>query len=139
MVSKKVYIAPDGLVAFIDRAHKKHVQATAFFRYFAQEHCQLYSNIVNVHETYMTIYNTISPSLARDFLRALSVSNINVLNPEPADLKAAIKIIETGNSVDLTFAKALMSVMCNKKSIPQIVTFEFLHALYGLQLFYLPV
>jgi len=139
MISKKVYIAPDGLTAFIDRAHKKHVQATAFFRYFAQEQCQLYTNVVNVNETYMTIYNTISPSLARDFLRALSVSNINIINPEPADIKAAIKILETGNSVELTFAKALMAVTCNKKSIPQIMTFEFLHALYGLQLFYLPV
>ena len=139
MVSKKIYIAPDGLVAFIDRAHKKHVQATAFFRYFAQEQCQLYSSVVNIHEAYMTMYNTISPSLARDFLRALSLSSINVLNPEPADLKAAIKIIETGNSVDLTFSKALMAVMCNKKSIPQIMTYEYLHALYGLQLFYLPV
>ena len=139
MVSKKIYIAPDGLVAFIDRAHKKHVQATAFFRYFAQEQCQLYSNVVNVHETYMTIYNTISPSLARDFLRALSLSSINVLNPEPADIKAAIKILETSNSVELTFSKALMAVMCNKKSIPQIMTYEYLHALYGLQLFYLPV
>src|SRR5258708_21638010 len=54
--------------------------------------------------SYMTIYNTISPSLARDFLRALMLSNINILNPEPADIKAAIKILETGNSVDLTFA-----------------------------------
>jgi hypothetical protein len=139
MVSKKVYIAPDGLVSFIDRVHKKHVQATAFFRYFAQEQCQLYSNVVSINEAYMNIYNTISPSLARDFLRALSLSNINILSPEGADIKAAIKILETGNSVDLTFSKALMAVMCNKKSIPQIMTYEFLHALYGLQLFYLPV
>jgi predicted nucleic acid-binding protein len=139
MVSKKIYIASDGIIAFIDRAHKKHVQATAFFRYFAQEQCQLYSNIVNINETYMTIYNMISPSLARDFLRVLSLSSINVLYPETADIKAAIKIIETSNSVDLTFSKALMAVICNKKNIPQIMTYEYLHALYGLQLFYLPV
>jgi predicted nucleic acid-binding protein len=139
MVSKKIYIASDGLVAFIDRAHKKHVQATAFFRYFAQEQCQIYSSVVSLNETYMTIYNMISPSLARDFLRALSLSSINVLYPENADIKAAIKILETGNSVDLTFSKALMAVICNKKNIPQIMTYEYLHALYGLQLFFLPV
>lgn len=139
MLSKKVYIAPDGFAAFIDRVHKKHVQATAFFRYFAQEQYQLYANPVTIQETYMTIYNTISPSLARDYLRALDLSNINLIYPENADIKAAIKIIETSNSVELTFAKALMAVMCNKKSIPQIMTYEFLHALYGLQLFYLPV
>lgn len=139
MLSKKVYIAPDGFISFIDRVHKKHVQTTAFFRYFAQEQYQLYSNVISVNETYMTIYNTISPSLARDFLRALSLSNINVLYPESADIKAAVKIIETSNSVELTFSKALMAVLCNKKSIPQIMTHEYLHALYGLQLFYLPV
>ena len=139
MVSKKVYIASDGFIAFIDRVHKKHVQATAFFRYFAQEQYQLYTNPITLHETYMTIYNTISPSLARDFLRATDLSGINMIFPEHADIKAAIKIIETSNSVDLTFSKALMSVMCNKKSIPQIMTYEFLNALYGLQLFYLPI
>jgi predicted nucleic acid-binding protein len=139
MVSKKVYIAPDGFIAFIDRVNKKHVQASAFFRYFAQEQYQLYTSPVSIQETYMTIYNTISPSLARDFLRALDLSNINLVFPENADIKAAIKIIETSSSVDLTFSKALMAVMCNKKSIPQIMTYEFLHALYGLQLFYLPV
>jgi len=139
MVSKKVYISSDGFMAFVDRVHKKHVQATAFFRYFAQEQYQLYTNPLTVNETYMTIYNTISPSLARDFLRATDLSGINIIFPENADIKAAIKIIETSNSVDLTFSKALMAVMCNKKSIPQIMTYEFLHALYGLQLFYLPV
>ncbi|HWY79140.1 MAG TPA: hypothetical protein VNW29_02160 [Candidatus Sulfotelmatobacter sp.] len=139
MISKKIYIAPDALIAFVDRAHKKHIQTTAFFRYFAQEKCQLYTNVVSINETYMTIYNIISPSLARDFLRVLILSNINILNPESGDIKAAIKILETSNSVELTFAKALMAVLCNKKNIPQIMTYEFFHALYGLQLFYLPV
>lgn len=139
MISKKVYIAPDGLTAFIDRAHKSHVQAAAFFRYFAQEQYQLYTSVLSVNETYMSIYNTISPSLARDFLRVLSFSSINILSPEVADMKSAIKILEMSNSVELTFSKALMAVLCNKKSIPQIMTYEYLHALYGLQLFYLPV
>jgi len=139
MISKKVYIAPDGLIAFIDRAHKKHIHASAFFRYFAQQKYQLYTNVVSINDTYMTLYNTISPSLARDFLRTLSFSSINILYPERAEIKTAIKIVETGNAIDLTFAKALMAVLCNKKSIPQIMTYEFLPALYGLQLFYLPV
>ena len=139
MVSKKVYIATDGFVAFIDRAHEKHVQATAFFRYFSQEKYQLYTNVVTMNDAYMRMYNTISPSLARDFLRVMSLSSVNIMYPETSDLKAAIKIVETSNSVDLTFAKALMAVMCNKKSVPQIMTYEYLHALFGLQMFYLPM
>lgn len=139
MQSKKVYIASDGFVAFIDRAHEKHVQASAFFRYFAQEKYQLYANVVTINDTYLTIYNTISPSLARDYLRVLQLSSVNILYPETSDLKTAIKTVETSNSVELTFSKALMSTMCNKKSIPQIMTYEYLHALFGLQVFYLPV
>lgn len=139
MLSKKVYIAPDGFIAFIDRAQQKHFHATAFFRYFAQEQYQLYTNIVSINETYLILYNTISPSLARDFLRILYISNVNILYPETADTKTAIKIVESSNSVDLTFAKALMAVICNRKSIPQIMTYEYLHALFGLELFYLPV
>jgi len=139
MTSKKVFIAPDGFVAFIDRAHKNHVHATAFFRYFALEKYQLYTTVVAVNETYTTIYNTISPALARDFLRAMYLSSVNILYPEAGDLKTAIKTLETSNSVELTFSKSLMAVVCNKKSIPQIATFEYLHSLFGLQLFYLPM
>ena len=139
MVSKKVYIASDGFIAFIDRAQKKHVHASAFFRYFAQENYQIYANILDINETYNVLYNTISPSLARDFLRALSLSNVNILYPEASDIKTAIKTVESSNSVDLTFTKALMAVVCNRKSIPQIMTYEYLHALFGLQVFYLPI
>ncbi len=139
MQSKKVYIAPDGFVAFIDRAHPKHVHASAYFRYFAQEKYQLYSSVVSINDTYTTIYNTISPSLARDYLRVLSLSSVNILYPETADMKTAIKTLESTSSVELTFSKALMAVICNKKSIPQIATFEYLHSLFGLQLFYLPM
>ncbi|MGI8419566.1 MAG: type II toxin-antitoxin system VapC family toxin [Candidatus Levyibacteriota bacterium] len=139
MISKKVYIASDAFVAFMDRAHVKHVQAAAYFRYFAQENYQIYSTIVSINETYTTSYNTISPSLARDFLRVLALSSVNVIYPEAADMKTSIRTLETSNSVDMTFAKALMAAVCNKKSIPQIATFEYLHALFGLQLFYLPM
>ena len=139
MISKKVYIASDGFVAFMDRAHAKHVQASAYFRYFAQENYQLYSTVVSINDTYTSVYNTISPSLARDFLRVLALSSVNIIYPEAADMKIAIRTLESSNSVDLTFTKALMAVECNKKSIPQIATFDYLHALFGLQLFYLPM
>lgn len=139
MVSKKVYIAPDGFVAFIDRAHSKHVQASAYFRYFAQEKYQLYTSIMSLNDTYTTIYNTISPSLARDYLRTMSLSSVNIIFPESAEMKQAIRTVESSNSVDLTFNKALMSVVCNRKNIPQIATFDYLHSLFGLQVFYLPL
>lgn len=139
MISKKVYIASDGFVAFIDRGHTKHVHASAYFRYFAQENFQLYTSFATMNEAYEELYKNISPALAKDFLRAMYMSSINILYPEPPDIKSAIKIVATSSVVELTFSKALVSVLCNKRSIPQICTFGYLPSLFGLQTFYLPV
>ena len=139
MISKKTYIATDGFVAFIDRAHPKHVTMSAFFRYFAQEQFQLYTSFVTINDTYNELYTTIAPSLAKDYLRAMYLSSINIIYPEPADIKSAIKTVATSSVVELTFSKALISVLCNKRSIPQVCTFEYLPSLFGLQTFYLPV
>ncbi len=139
MISKKVYIAYDGFAAFIDRGHPKHVHASAYFRYFAQEQFQLYTSFVTINDAYEDLYKNLSPSIAKDFLRAMYMSSINIIYPEPSDIKSAIKVVATSSTLELTFSKALMSVLCNKRSIPQIYTFEFLHSLFGLQSFFLPV
>jgi predicted nucleic acid-binding protein len=139
MVSKKVYLASDGFIAFVDRGHPKHVHVSAFFRYFAQEQFQLYTSFVTIDETYNELYKTISPSLAKDYLRAMYMTSINIIYPEPSDIKSAIKTVATSNVVELTFSKALVSVLCNKRSIPQVCTFSYLPSLFGLQAFYLPV
>lgn len=139
MLSKKVYISPDGFMGFIDRAHPQHVHASAFFRYFAQEHYQLYTSFISMNEAYEELYKNITPSLAKDFLRGMYMSSINIIYPEPSDLKTAIKIVATSNVVELTFSKALVSVLCNRRSIPQVCTFEYMPSLFGLQAFYLPV
>jgi predicted nucleic acid-binding protein len=139
MISRKVFIAPDVLVAFIDRAHPKHVHAAAFFRYFAQEHYQLYTSTEAVNETFNALYQKISPSLARDFLRSLSLGNINIIFPEESDLKTVFKTMLNYSSSELTMAEALMAVLASKRAIPQICTFAYLHSLFGLITFYLPI
>jgi len=139
MQSKKVYIASDGFIAFIDRAHPKHLHATAFFRYFAQNHFQLYTTPVTLNDTYKELYQTISPSFGKDFLRAMQFTSINLIYPEESDIKFTFKTLVSNSSVELTFTKALMAVVCNKRNVPQICTFEYLHTLFGLQTFYLPI
>ena len=139
MVSKKVYIETDGFIPFIDRGHPKHVHATAFFRYFAQERYQLYTSVTTINECYDYLYHSISPGIAKDFLRAMYMSSINIIYPEPSDIKSAIKVVATSSVVELTFSKALVSVMNNRRSIPQVCTFGYLPSLFGLQTFYLPL
>ena len=137
--SRKVYLAQSAFLAFLDRAHAKHRQAVAFFRYFAQERYRLYTDIVMLYETHRQIHFQISPSLSQDFLRTISFSDINIIYPQEADMRNAIKTINNYGSVDLTFDKALMGVLASKRSIGQVTTFDYLPSLFGLTTFYLPI
>jgi len=139
MISKKVFLAPSSFLAFIDRAHPMHEQAAAFFRYFSQEAYQLYVDYPTILETYRVIYMTISPSLARDFIRTMFITAMNIIYPEDIDAKGALKALNAYQSTDLTYANALMSVLAYKRNIQQICTFEYLHPLFGLTTFYLPI
>lgn len=139
MLSKKVFIAPDGFVAFIDRAHPKHIHAAAQFRYFAENNYQIYTTVLSLNEAYQTLYNTISPSVARDFLRAIELSNVNFIHPEESDVKRSLRAVATTQSAELTFAIILAATICNKRSIPQVCTFSYFPSLFGLQTFYLPI
>ena len=137
--SKKVFLAPSSLYAFIDRAHDKHPQAAAYFRYFSQEEYMLYIDVVNLNETYDIIYKKMSPSLAKDFLRIVSLSDINIVSPENSEIKSTFKTISNYNSIDLTYSEAIMAVVASKRGILTVCTFEYLHPLFGLNMFFLPI
>ena len=139
MTSKKVFISSTVFVALVDRNHPNHQQAGAYFRYFAQEKCYLYTNYLSIAEAHGSIYNQISPSLAREFLRAIVLGSINILYPTEGDLKAAVKTMVTSQSSELSLSEAQMAVLASRNNIPQIATFDYLHPLFGLSVFNLPV
>ncbi len=139
MVSKKVYIAPSGFLAFVDRGHPKHAQAEAFFRFFAESRYSLFTDTVNVFSSYEKIKDDIGPALSRDFLRGLMLSNVNIIYHDESDTKAAIRTLTNYRSPELTFPEALMAVLCDRRGISQICTLDYLHPLFGLQVFYLPI
>jgi len=139
ILSKKVYIAPSVFFAFIDRAHPKYQTAGAFFRYFALEQYALYSDAISINQAYDDIYRRISPSLAKDFLRSLSIGSFNILYPDQSDTKAALKTLVNYRTTDLTYSDAIIAVMANRNRITQVCSFEYLHPLFGLSLFYLPI
>lgn len=139
VTSKKVYISSSLFIAFIDRANPKHSQAAAYFRYFGQDRYNVFSSILNVEESYRMIYEKISPSLSRDFLRAIVLSNINILFPNESDFKAALKTLVNYRTTELSFKDAQSAVLADRNGISQIATFEYLHPLFGQSAFYLPV
>ncbi len=137
--TKKVFIASSLFLGFIDRAHPKHEQAAAYFRYFAQEEYRLFTDIGTVLTTYNQIYKDISPSLGKDFLRTIFMSNINIVYLEESDTKTALKALVGFQSTDLTFQQALIAVLAARRSISYICTFDYLHSLFGISAFYLPL
>lgn len=139
MQSRKVFLAPDIFVAFVDRGHPKHLHATAFFRYFSQEQHFLYTNPESIMDAYTLIQKKISPFLAKDFMKAISLGSINMLYPEDTDLRLAYKTLLSSSSQDISMQEILMAVMSERRSIPQICTFEYLHPLFGLTTFFLPL
>lgn len=138
-LSKKVFLAPSALYAFIDRAHEKHQQSSAYFRYFSEEEYILYIDSISLNEAYDIIYKKMSPGLAKDFLRIVSLSDINIISPEDSEIKATFKTISNYNSMDLTFSEAIMAVVASKRNIQTICTFDYLHPLFGLNVFFLPI
>ncbi|MBI3577189.1 PIN domain-containing protein [Candidatus Gottesmanbacteria bacterium] len=138
-LSKKVFLATSCFLAFIDRAHPQHAQAEAFFRYFAQEGYALFTDSLTIYEVHQKIHSHISTMVSRDFLRTIFFSNINILYPQEAEMKAALKILLSYPSVDLTLEKALMAILASRWEISHICTFDPLHNLFGLTTFYLPI
>ncbi|MGE5042121.1 MAG: hypothetical protein ACM3IJ_04430 [Candidatus Levyibacteriota bacterium] len=139
IVSKKVYLTPNLIFAFIDRGSAKHEMASAYFRFFAEKQYALFIDAINVMEAYDMVYKKMSPSMGRDFLRVLFLSDINIIYPEESDIKVALKALTGYKTAELSFSEAVMSTLANKRNISTIATFEFLHPLFGLQVFYLPI
>jgi len=137
--SKKVFIEADIFYAFVNRAHERHPEAAAYFRYFAQEKYQVFSSYPVIREAYDDIYQKISPSLAKDFIRGVSLSSINIFYPTESDLKAALKALINFRNTELTLEQAQTAVLANRNTIPQICTFEYLHPLFGQGAFFLPL
>jgi predicted nucleic acid-binding protein len=139
MISKKVYITRSGFYSFINRADSKYEQASAYFRYFGLKNYFLFTDIFTINEVYNQIYTEISPSLAKDFLRTVFLSDLNIIYPEESDIKLALKTLINFQSTELTFSQALRAVLANKRGISQIYTFDYLHPLFGQSVFYLPI
>src|SRR4030067_2587351 len=119
-ISKKVYIAQSALYSFIDRVHAKHYYSQAFFRYFGQEEYALFTDTITILQTYNQIYKEISPALARDFLKTIFLSDVNIIYPDESDIKAALKTLVNYQSTELTFADSIMAVLANRRGISHI-------------------
>lgn len=137
--NKRVYVSPTIFYAFIDRVNPKHNQASAYFRYFAQNNYALFVNILDVTEVYNDLCKRMSPSVGKEFLRILFLSDINIIYPEETDIKLALKTMLNYGNDQLKYPEALRATVAQKRGIQSVATFEFLHSLFGIDNFFLPI
>lgn len=137
--SKKIILAPDSIYNYIDRGSDQHQQAIAFFRYFSEQKYKVFIDTMSLNDAYNNIYKKMSQDLAKEFIKIMSLSDINIIYPDKNEIKAGIKALINYRSLDLTFSQAIISVMAVKKNTNQIATFEYFPPLFGLQTFYLPI
>ena len=138
ITSKKVFITSSVFFAFIDRNHPNHSQAAAFFRYFAQEKFRLYVNNFSVIETYNQVRKHVSYSIAKEFIKAIFLGNIEIIRADDAEEKTALRLILNEQNFDLTFEQALINVLADRRQIPCICSFEYTRFFYGITSFALP-
>lgn len=138
-ISKKVILAPDAVYAYIDRGSDKHQQAVAFFRYFSEQNYRVFLDVLSLNEVYNDIYKKMSQDLAKDFIRIINLSDMNLIYPEEGEMKAAVKALINYRTLDLTFSQAVMAVVASRRNVNQVVTFSYLPSLLGMQTFYLPI
>jgi len=137
-MTRKVFLASDVILAFLDRNHPKHFHAAAFFRYFGQEHFYLYTSSEIIISVYQKVSQNISPSFAKEFLKDFSESSVRILVPEESEVKKAIQTVVT-SFTQIGIDEVLMLIMAQNHYIPSIATFSYLHNLFGRETFYLPI
>lgn len=126
------------MFAFIDRNHPKHQQASAYLRYFAQENFQVYTTLSSIIRTQKDLREHMSYSIAKDYLKTMFLGNIEVLYPDEAATKAALKLILSESQRDFSFDQVIINVMAERLQIPQICSFETSKFYFGITLFNLP-
>ena len=137
--SKKVYLSGNVIYAFIDRSHPKHDMAASFFRYFAENGYHVFTDIVTITGVHDRISSDMSLTVGKEFLKTMTQSSTTILYPEEKDFHAATKLYIADRTAGLVFETALIAVLADKRGISQVATFDFLHAVYGLKVFYLPM
>lgn len=137
-LSKKVLIDASAFFAFVDRNHPKHSEASAYFRYFANQNYHLYTCSFVVTRTYDEIRRNISYALAKEFLRLIYLGNIEIIYPDDSWSKAAIKLVLGNTGLDFGVEHALVNVIADRRQIPQICSFENSSYYFGIQPFALP-
>lgn len=138
-LSKKVILAPDSIYAYIDRSSEKHQQAIAFFRYFSEQNYRVFVDTLSLNEVYNDIYKKMSQDLAKDFIRIVNFSDINIIYPDESETKASMKTLINYRTLELRLSQVILAVTATRRSINQVATFEPPPPLFGLQTFYLPI
>lgn len=131
MISKKVFIDSSLFYAFIDRGDPNHSQAAKIMEQLSRQGSILYTSLQSVQDTYSALNDKMGMVLSHEFIQTIMESNIEILYPQRSDLISAFRLIKQNKGKQISLKEALISILMQKRNIPQIAAFTPWHNLLG--------
>lgn len=129
--SRKIFIDPSVLVAFIDRGDPNHVKASKSLEDLARVGYQLYTSSQNIVDAYAVLSREVGTSIALEFLFSILRSDMDVLFPQKSDFITAYRVMRANIERQITFREAINATLMQKRGVYQILTFTYWHNLLG--------
>ena len=129
--SRKIFVDSSIFISFIDRSDLSHSKAVKILESLAKAGFQLYTSSSVVNEVYSALSRETGISVALDFLQAIIQSDIEILYPQKADYITAYRMLKSNRERQLTLREVLRATIMQRKGIPQILTFNYWHNLFG--------
>lgn len=130
-LTRKIFIDSSVLIGFIDRADNNHPRAVKAMEVLAKQGFHLYTSLLNINEVYAALSREAGLSVALDFLQASLQSDMEILFPQKADLITAHRMLRSNRERQMTLKEILNATLMQRRSIVQILTFNYWHNLFG--------
>lgn len=129
--SRKIFIDSSVLIAFINRGHARHLNASKAIEDTASIGYSLYTSPQVITDSYALLSSEVGASIALEFLQTMLESGIEILFPQKADLITAHRILKANKDRQVSLSEALDATLMQKKGIIQILTFSHWNNLFG--------
>lgn len=129
--SKKVFIESSFFVSFIDRTDFNHLKTTAVFEYLGKNEFQLYTSLQVVTSAFGFIEKNLSVSIAREFLKVMLETDIQIIYPYHPEVNSTYKFIISNPQHKSSVSEILNSALMDRNNIKYVLTHDFWHNSFG--------
>lgn len=132
MSSKKIFIEASVFPAFIDRVNPNHAKASKIFEVLGRNKYQVFTSGMVVIQTFNALERDLGETLARDFLKAMLETNIQILYTNEPDLLAAFRYLKANPGRQISLSSIINANLIQRHGINSVLTFDFWPNIMGI-------